>query len=421
MKSINNFLNQNINKIILVFIFLQPFLDVIAGISLNYFHISLTFSSIVRLIFMFLCFYYIIIIGSSKNKKLLILIISYFLCFIFTILLIKGHNAFYYEFKNLINTFYFPIVLLGLSEIFKNFKFTYLKKIIIVYFIYILFLIIPNIFNIGFMSYSESKLGNVGWFISANSVGNILSIILPFVFYYLIKYQKNIFIRLITMVSILYAFFSMGTKVPILSFILCIIINFIYFIFYSVNNKKYRNIVISFIISIVCLLSAYYIVPKTSFYKNLEIHKNYLGLNSYVDVFKDSRLIDHFIFSQRLTFLNNTNKNYLSSSNIEKVFGIGYIENYGKDNVSLKTIEIDYFDILYRHGIGFIVYFLIVIPYFVDIFKLKTKSLYNLELKISVMLILILSLFSGHVLLSPSVSIFASLILIQGGSYEKIN
>ena len=193
-----------------------------------------------------------------------------------------------------------------------------------------------------------------------------------------------------------------------------------YFIVFCFKSKKYKYIIISSLVSIICILSSLFIIPKTSFYKNLEIHKNYLGLNSYLDVFTDYKLIDHFIFSQRLTFLSNTNKNYLNSSVPEKVFGIGYIENYGKDSVSLKTIEIDYFDILYRHGIGFIIYFMIVIPYFVNVFKIKDKSLYNLELKVSVLLILILSFFSGHVLLSPSVSIFAAMI-IQGGLYEKTN
>ena len=33
---------------------------------------------------------------------------------------------------------------------------------------------------------------------------------------------------------------------------------------------------------------------------------------------------------------------------LEQLFGIGYIENYGTDDVNLKMVERDYFDIFYR-------------------------------------------------------------------------
>ena len=153
-------------------------------------------------------------------------------------------------------------------------------------------------------------------------------------------------------------------------------------------------------------------IPKTSFYKNIQIHKNYLHINSYTEVLTDYKLMDHFIFSQRLTFLNNTHKNYSKSTIYEKLIGIGYIENYMTDKVSIKTIEIDYFEILYRNGIlGFILYFYIFIIYLIESIKsLKEKNLINKEYKLSIFLVLILSLFSGHILVTPMVSIFVALL-----------
>ena len=58
--------------------------------------------------------------------------------------------------------------------------------------------------------------------------------------------------------------------------------------------------VIFVLISIVLLLG---IVPRTNFYKNIKTHLNYLKVKNVVDVFKNEKLVDHFIFSQRITFL----------------------------------------------------------------------------------------------------------------------
>ena len=105
--------------------------------------------------------------------------------------------------------------------------------------------------------------------------------------------------------------------------------------------------------------------------------------------------------------------NYNNSNTLQKIFGIGYIENYGTDNLNLKTIEMDYYDILFRNGIiGFI---LILLPLILIIIKIVKNLKYNeltFNLTISTILILILSLFSGHILIAPSVSIYVIIILL---------
>ena len=92
---------------------------------------------------------------------------------------------------------------------------------------------------------------------------------------------------------------------------------------------------------------------------------------------------------------------------------MGYIENYHKDNESDKTIEMDYFEVFYRHGIiGCIIFYIVVIPFIYIFFKTKhEKSLLNVEFRLSLTLILLLSLFSGHVLVTPSISIFVALLI----------
>lgn len=431
MKKINNFLEKYIEKILLVFLYIQPVLDIVTAVSINKFNINLTISSIVRLLFLVFSVIYLLFIDNTKNKKrnitFLIMFLIYLILFVVTTIIYKDINAINYEIKNTLNTFYFPIILITFIDIFEQYNLKFkLKNIIYIYLIYIVFVIIPNLTHTGFLSYSHSKLGSVGWFLSANAVGNILSFLLPFMIIYLIKNKSNIFIKILIIISVLYVFASMGTKVPILSLVICFIGTFLYFVIKWIKEKKVKSIIISMVSLLIIVISSIMIIPKTTFYKNIEIHKNYLGFNSYFDVLTNYELIDHFIFSQRLTFLNNTHNNYKDSNLPEKVLGIGYIENYGTDEVSIKTIEIDYFEIFYRNGIiGVVLYLYIIFPISMEIIKkIKGYSLIKTEYKISIILILLLALFSGHILVTPAVSIFVSLVLaiiIQGGFYEKIN
>ena len=424
MKKLNLIIEKNIKKILSIFFILQPILDVIAALSLNYLKTEITLSSITRLIFLFFCIYYIFFINKEKeNKKYMILLFAYFLCYTITVILKKDTSVLLYELKNTINTFYFPIILISLTNMFKKYNIKInIKNYAYIYLIYALFIIIPNITHTGFSSYAYSKTGNSGWFLSANAVGNILSIILPLIIYFIATTKKQYILKITLLISTLYIFLSIGTKTPLISLIICIMTTFIYYLYTWIKNKNYKNIIISTIISIISIISIITIIPNTSFYKNIEIHKEYLGITNYFEILKNYELIDHFIFSQRLSFLNNTSTNYKHADTLQKIFGIGYIENYGTDKVSTKMIEIDYFDILYRQGIiGSIIFTYIILSFYKKT-NLK-NSLLKLELKTSILLILLLALFTGHILNSPSASIFVTTIIIcyQGGTHEKNN
>lgn len=422
MKKINKLIEKNIKNIILTFIYIQPILDLIAGITQNILKINITLSSIIRLLFLFFCIYYTLILDKTKEKKKNIiyttLIIIYTIIFSLITLTYKDINALSYELKNTINTFYLPIILLAIINMFKQYNIKIkLKDIIYIYMTYIVLILIPNLTHTGFQSYAIAKVGSSGWFTSANSIGNILSILLPFIILFIIKNKKTILILL----PILYVFLSMGTKVPILSFIICVITTLLFYIIKWIKEKQNKQILITSLAAIIISITSIIVIPKTTFYKNIQIHKEYLGFKNYTEILTNYKLLDHFVFSQRLTFLKNTQKNYEKSNILQKTFGIGYIENYGTEEISTKTIEIDYFEILYRNGIiGFIIYFSILIPAIKNKIKqAKEKTIENIELKTSILIILLLSLFSGHVLVTPAVSIFVALII--GGKYEKIN
>lgn len=415
IKNFKTITDKYLSKIIVTFILIQPILDLLTSLEINVIHSGISIGTIVRSLFLILCSYYIFFVNKeNKYKYLLGIIITYIISYAAIIMHYKGSDVFIYEMRNCIYTYYLPISLIALYLMFKNKAIDIkLKYIFIMYLVCIAFILIPNLTHTGYKSYYESKVGSIGWFYSANSIGNMLSFLLPFIIYYLIKSKQNIFLKILIILSSLYVFVSMGTKVPVLGLALCLLIHFIYYFIKWIKEKKYTFVKISIGAFIVGIISIIIILPKTSFYKNIEIHKDFLGFNHYYEVFTDYKLVDHFIFSQRLTFLKNTNNNYKDVHLSEKILGMGYIENYHKDNESDKTIEMDYFEVFYRHGIiGCIIFYIVVLPFIYVFFKTKhEKSLLNLEFRLSLALILLLSLFSGHVLVTPSISIFVALLI----------
>ena len=100
---------------------------------------------------------------------------------------------------------------------------------------------------------------------------------------------------------------------------------------------------------------------------------------------------------------------------IEKLGGIGYIEGYGTDKVSIKMVEMDYIDIFLRQGIiGFTIYMVIYLYFLILAIKryLESKSFTKkVTYLLACFLTIILSFFTGHIIMAPAVSILVVLIL----------
>ena len=201
MKKINNYIEKNISKLLSLFIILQPILDSATAVCVNYLKINITIGSLMRIIFLIFCVYYFIFLNntSSKRKKsfFLLSIFLYFLIYTIMILKVKGIDVLPFELKNTVNTFYILIILTIFLNMFEQYNIKIkIKTIVLTFMLYIALIIIPNMFHLGFLSYYHSKVGNVGWFLSANGVGNILCMLLPFVIYYLLKICSNTFLTL---------------------------------------------------------------------------------------------------------------------------------------------------------------------------------------------------------------------------------
>ena len=402
----------NNNKFLKIFLFIQPFLDVLAAV-LIYNNVDNFVTSLIRLVFMGLMVLYLYF-GEYENKKKTLIYVSTLIItiIIHTLIMVfdKDMSVFMYEFKNTISTYYFVFLLISLGVIYKDNKISK-KELMYLWIIYVLLTFIPNVLGIGFKSYSHSKTGMTGWFYSANVVGSILVIILPIILSEIKKLPKLLIVILGAMA--LYSIFSLGTKTPVLGLGIILFVNLLYYIYKLFKSKKKKSIVIIFSsLILLCGVSAY-VIPKTSFYENLKIHYNFLKKND-VKVFS-KEFLDHFVFSQRLSMEERTRHNYNKSPILEKIFGIGYIENYSTDSVNLKIVEMDYFDIFYREGIiGFVLFFIPVIYMIVMFFKNNSINFVSVNTFISILLIMLLALFQGHIFITPAISIFVALILNMG-------
>lgn len=404
----NNFIKKNINIILCIFILIQPILDLITGICLHIFNISFTLGILIKVLF--LLFIMLICIFVFKKKKL---IIPYFLVGLYSLLFIIGmiiykDSSLFIEIQNLVKVFYFPLLLISLYSI-KDYIKVSRMTLFVTLFTYIILIFIPTILGVGFASYEITKSGTLGFYNSANEISGIISILTPIIFLVFIDENSALKKTILTLIYLL-VILMVGTKTPLLSLGITIGATIAYLWISSIKKKEYKKILYSFLILVFGILCLITVIPRTNFYKNIQVHLDYLGLNNVAEVFKDEKLVDHFIFSSRLSFLNKKAYIYGNSSTYEKLFGIGYINN----NKTTKLIEMDYFDIFYSHGVvGFFIFFVLIIPIFYRI--LKNKVVFNYErymILLSLLLIIFLAFFTGHIITAPSVSLISCIIIL---------
>lgn len=391
-------------KVICFFLFLNPILDVITSYSLHRFGYSMPFVLILKFFFLIYLFVLSMKYFDKKVFRYCLLVGIYFGVFLLLQYVTKGSSFLMLEAQNLFRTFYFPfvfsfLILLDRKNVFKLKS----KYLVMILFLYLFFLVIPTLTGLGFDSYAHSKSGNIGWFYSTNEIGGILAILGPFLLVYLKK--QNWIVRIFSILFYLMGIFVLGTKVPMLAF--GIMICFFLGVFFKklFQKREWKKIAIGGVCSILCAILFSFAVIQSSFYKNIQIHLDFLEIHQVSDLFTFHH-IDHFIFSERLSFLVETHSLYQSSSLISKVFGMGIGVSTLDGASSMKMIEMDYFDVFYHYGILGTILF--VLPFFLFLRKRK----YQMDEVISIVLILLLALFSGHILVSPSVSVLAALVLI---------
>ena len=411
----NKIIKNNFNTILIILLLLQPILDIITGICVNTLKVDITFGIIIRmLMLLFICYSTLFVF---KKKKVLIpylLVGGYFILYIVGMLVFKD-TSLLVELKYLLRAFYFPILFSSLCLIREEIRISNMTLFTIL-FIYLIFLFVPVLFGIGYKSYAITKVGTLGLFNSANEISGIISILTPIMF--IVFYQsKKIIPILILSILYLVVIFMIGTKTPLITLCITLFVTLVYVWIQWFKKKQYKYIGYSICVCLIGLLSVVILLPKTNFYKNIRTHLDYLEVEHVTDIFKDPFLVDHFIFSSRIEFLDSKSRIYLDAPVYEKLFGIGYIN----DNKETKLIEMDYFDIYYSHGtVGFFIYFVIVLSFlFMVAEKYKNKSFVDVMNVTTLFLIMFLAFFTGHIITAPSVSILVVIINLALAQRKK--
>lgn len=400
-----NLSKKMFDRLLIIFLFLNPILDAITAYQLKYNIGSITIGTLIRGLFLYIIIFYMIK-NNIKRKHLLVFIIYIILATCFNYFYLK--NPIVSEVSNLTIIFYLPILI----YFFKNLDNELIndKLIFILYLVYVNFIIVPYIFGFGFHTYPEkyNKWGFMGVFYSGNEISAILIGLLPVIVNYLINH-KNIFIKLIFGLEILVAIFMVGTRTLIMG----LAITIMYFIFKFIkNNYKKLTRKIKFIgcgLAICIVITSIVVLPKLPIVKNAEIAFKYYNINKFSELFT-FKTLDKIIFSERLTFLKGINKYYFARKIPVIIFGLGRT-----GLLAVKDVELDIFDIFYSIGfIGSIVYLIFMIDGFK---KTKFKDYYILSL----LLFMLMSLTSGHVLIRPMVSIYFAIIFILNKNSKKVD
>ena len=383
-------MNKIIEKVLVVFLLIQPFLDVIA--TTNYSILNI----IVRGLFLLLIVIYLLF-----NKKNIAILISTLV----SGLILFGINIYFNlgivtSISNVMKLYYLPITIL----FFVNIKNSIDNKIITyVLFIYLILFLTSYIFGFGYNNYklSDGKQGFRGIFNSINEISAIIIGLFPLALNYL-KNKSNYIISIMLIVFTFLVALLTGTKVLMIGLFIIII-----FIYIKSAIKIFKNMstikkIISIIVISIIILGGIYLLTYTRFYKNMIVQQKFFKSYNILSI----NFINKVLFNNRLTFLKDNFLFYKNQSLINIIFGIGY------SNQSIKLVEIDIFDILFRFGIFGLISFIVPIIYIVKKIKLDKISLF------SIILLILISLTSGHVLLSPNVSIYFGYIILIN---NKIN
>lgn len=329
-----------------------------------------------KALFLLYIFFGIILKYKSKQNFIIMGLLSIF----FGIYLLS-HTINITNITNIINYIFFIFVLLYISNMYvvedKKINRNIITIAVLIYSIYI---IISHYLNLN--SYNDLYF----------KISSIITISLPFL---IINLEKRInLIEVFTIGVSLIAAILIGTKLPIIIFLVCLLYLLIKKFINDAKKKKvnYTNLIL-FIIFVIVFI---YKFNQTPVYKYMIDKAKNLNLNNPIDILTNFKLFDNFIFSGRLTNLVNTNPLMISSSITSKVVGLNKI----------SLVNMDLFDMLYHYGLLGFILFIILITYIIK--KLTNRKNINF---LPIIISIITSFLAGGVVLNPNVALITVVIL----------
>lgn len=432
-KKLINFFNVNILTIIIIYIIMQPIIDIITSICARFINPVLTLGIFIRGLFLMLILTYSFIISNKKWRKIiaiyLIVVIIYLLIHLIKSYYVTGLSGMFYQIKTNFKIFYFDMLLISLVPIFNKIKPN--DK----FFIYCLFgysftIFITTAMGIAFNSYADgSAPGKNGLFYAANEIGTILCILMPYLFIEILNINsfvdlrnnisKNIFM-IITLFCTIFSALWMGTKVPFLGLLLVLFVTFAICIINLIKQQHIKSYIYKIIGILLICLFIFLTIGCSPIGNNLGFTVNRL-MNISANSSEEStsnQNTQSVILSNRNLFYKDTLSKYSNGSVLSKLFGIGYMEKIDSEINTKKLIEIDYYDILFSNGIiGFIIFvtpIIIILAYIVNLLFHRARMLFDNKIifyTYSIFITFVIAGLAGHVFTAPAVSFYLAITM----------
>ena len=452
-------MKENSNQILLIFIIIQPILDILTALNIYYLGTSITVGLLVRMAFLLFGLLFVLLFSESSWKRpigvyLFLLLSIVGIGFIGNFFSKPVFNLFY-EVQFIAKALYFVIMFLSYLLIFtslhtqKAFVSKFQQYIVYAMTIVGAVLLFTFITGTGFDTYEYGKAGNKGWFYSGNELSAILSIGFPFVVMYAVRKMnswKEIYYWLPALI-LGFSALMLGTKVGHLSILLVCGLTPIILLIEWLKSKKLKEdtstIKRNLIVSISAILLFIMLTPITPAYTNTAGHYSSVNeklLEELLEEMEDESQVDQneleenkalkermaenkffnnklvtVLLSNRDVYLYRTHTHFVEAPIHQKLFGLGYAGNWEENP---KLIEMDFFDLFYSFGIiGFLLF---IAPFVITVYLL-VKNLIVLRYRMlrSDILFPLISLalacgaatLAGHVLYAPAVSIYVAGIL----------
>lgn len=440
---------------LMVFVMLQPLLDLTTSFTLLILNLNVTPGIIIRFLIMIVSAFYILFAAKEKsNRKFLYYLIALAIFFgvhLGVNFVVKEQFSLLSELKSIAKIVYYVEMLFAFIIAFKYLKAKgtleryFPLNVSIAVWIINFIMLISTLTGTGIRSYNGLyKDGHSGWFFAANELGTLLAIVFPIILWLAIK-KTTSFKKSYHWVQVIltgYSLFSIGTKVGFLAVIIGLVLAIVGMLLEWMKNKEKplkQNYLINLVILIVLTIGTAFAMPYLPAFTNTTAHLQSLEDGQSKDKDKDSTsvnesidssseedlfgenegpsktLLDGVVYSGRDGFLKMHQEFFNRAPVSQRIFGMGYAGNYEE---SPKIIEQDFHDVYYQFG--FLGSILILIPLIYYGVLILLSVIKNLTYFLSVKYILIavsltigigIAYLAGHMLTAPAVSTYFSLIL----------
>ncbi|KAB7706648.1 hypothetical protein F9802_10660 [Bacillus aerolatus] len=448
-------LNQKTLLLLLVFLVLQPVIDVMTTASLMIFNVNITVGVIVRVLYMAAILLLLLKLAFSSRlaRKYVFYLIGLAVVIGINIAVNMNLKDPYFLFKELKfynKVIYFPILFLGFNMLYlqlKKNRTPFVEKTTS-YFLYSS-LIISAVFIVSFLTgtslsnYSHTKIGFTGWFFAGNEIGAIMAIILPLTALYAIEktesFKTSYYWVPFVLLSISMLF--LGTKVGYGGIVIvlaaaCISLLIIYLTKERTAKTRTNMLVALFLLAALALST-----PFTPVFNNMYAHLGILGidLSSKEKPDPEQEVVEeevpetepeepkvtqeqfqNLVFSSREKYLADFKQDFAEAPILQKIFGTGFAGNYdmpepGKEP---KMIEMDFYDIFFSLGIFGFLYLMAPLLYyairFIVYFAIHIKETFTIPYVmygVGFVLAVGIGATAGHVFTAPAVSIYVAAIM----------